>query len=293
MEAAFTWFVSNTWLFDVLIGLMFLVSFGIGVLRGLWKSVFHVGITAILLLLCYFIFAPMLANWLCDSMMSSLSMPDSVTIDGVLLSFGSLRELIYKLGSLPTGPDTFSYVSSSNFIFTLCNAFSMMILSIVVFFLSSAISGILFLPILPLLSRAKKKKIAAGKKYKKHRLLGGAVSLVATLLVLMFMLNASFNVSTIMHDVVGLAESTGALQELLNSGAMTQDVWDTVVSVVNFIFVVRDGGIFFSWLGFDGSFYSFTMVQDGVETSVSLIDGGKLYFKTVLDALSNISSISF
>ena len=248
------WIATNQWLYDIILIIGLLGAFITGIMRGLVKTIVHVVFVGIAFTLSYFIFAPMIANFLLDDMFNLFGYTSSFDLNGVPTTISSLREMFVVMGTHASLSQPMTAEFSSAVATTLFTAISMLMLSAFIYFFGWIISFILYLPFMGITISGKKKARAAGKKYKKHRLLAGLVSLVGFFIMIFFALNAGFAVSAFL---VPLANNVPFITYL--AGLIPLPGGDVSAVIQGFILGlprIGDGGMFASALAFNGAMYS-------------------------------------
>lgn len=277
-------FVTSPWIFDIVFLVLFLLAMAAGLMRGLWRSLWHTGIVAVLLVLSYLFFAPMLANWLCDDVLNVANATIKIPLGDMEITVSSLREFFIKAGTNPMATNPLTVEFASNLAYNVMFAAANLVLTIVIYLLGWAISLILFIPFMPLISKKKKKARAEGTKYKKRPLLGALVSVVPVALVLMLMLNSGFAVNSALRSVGGVLGSLGGIGE--DGGEMFAMIQD----VINALTPIREGGMFLTPLAMNGNLFNFatpTFVGDPETIKLTMTQAMELF----VESFSSLASI--
>ena len=272
------WFATNTWIWDILILISILFVFLAGFLRGFWKSVLHLGVTTLLLVLSYLVFAPLLANFILDDLLILLDQTLTINAGEIVIECSTIRDVFVLIGTSPTSTQALAAEFCSDIAYNVVLAVSMIMMCIMIYSLSWLISTILGIPLTIFLKRKKRKMIAAGKKYKRHRLLGGAVSLVTVIVFYFFALNAGYVISSLFIAVRSVVDFGDIVSRFLPIGDLANALLDCVPTVGG------EHGIISSFLAFDGFMYKvhFEPFADAAGLAIPL-EKPRLFGEAIVD----------
>jgi|GEM_PF-5790772 len=291
-------FISNNpWIFDVLLLVFLLLACLAGFIRGLRRSLFHLVFVATGLILSYFIFIPMLSNWMLDDFFTVIQkgFPDfSPTIpgpEGLSITFDSLRDVFIKLGTLPTLVNPLPVEFCSDLAFVFMNASLMIVVTVILYILGWALSSLLYLFVLPFEFVAKRKAKKNGKKFKKYRLFGMIPSAIACILLYFFSLNASNAISS----VFGAFVSNGGVSAILPSDAVPGlELIDQLLGALDLVRSAGQGGMIASFFSFDGFMYQLSYswefdstTGEAIKSPVSFGEAINEYMARIITMLSD------
>lgn len=212
---------------DLIIGILLVVGLFMGLMQGFFRKLNRVIILAIVFSLIYFIFSPMLSNWIRYNAFADFNYVLTLELQGMTFKIYSVEDLFVVFQNVGIDPDLLKLNCEG-----LCNALSFIILFLASFSLSTFLSWIfyhlIFKRLLP--KKIRKPKVVG-------RLFGGLLGAMEWGFVIFIFASAIGSLTGGLESVVipQLSDTNSSIYELFKNFGIDTSVIETIKTPLEII----------------------------------------------------------
>src|SRR5574344_1934675 len=200
--------LSFPFLLDALIIILLVISVVIGVKRGLFRSICRSIFVVGMLILSWFVFVPLLGNWINESAMKAFNITTTISYGSTTVTATSLKEIYQALADIANSNPNIEFVYSTEWISGLslgvAYAIAWLTILLILLFFSWIISCILWaFPVRYIFPHRSKKK-----RKSRINVIGGLLNIVSCFIIVMMMMSSSRALCPGFASLSGLLDST-------------------------------------------------------------------------------------